>query len=329
MATLSYSPAAAVAGDTITLSLGSATHYEVGEYTITSVPSASALSTWRLQNKKGEPISTFVPDVPGTYGFKAHVFLALSGTVGDIAFSRRDLVSVATGTVYVGNRGILTVAALGQRVDIRIVELGGTVLGASLVNPVGDIATLATLDATVLAAVAALVGVDAGLMAEDLVDEVTSLLGKFYEHIRDDDVSHFVVDSVSSIQSLDISSVAGAIGGLNILYDHLMMHLGGTDTTWHHAVDLVNVPIVPKATSRATATVLLADLRRRVYARHIATVDSVHAAADTTTNIIVADLPLTAAIVAILDFFAARTPSTPTGENPAHAHAAKFGFSDS
>jgi hypothetical protein len=74
--------------------------------------------------------------------------------------------------------------------------------------------------------------------------------------------------------------------------------------------------------------VLLADLRRRVYSRHIATVGSpaVHGSADA-ANTVSADKPLTEAIVAILDYFADASPTAPSGTNPgAVSLAGAFGF---
>src|SRR5690349_4410631 len=107
MATLSYSPTAPVKGDVVTLSLASAGPSEFGRFELTSVPDASALETGMLLDAGDNPIDTFTPDVAGAYGIKAYVYFRVVGGPaypGDPAGEAREvLVSVATGTVYIGN----------------------------------------------------------------------------------------------------------------------------------------------------------------------------------------------------------------------------------
>lgn len=334
MATLSYSPTAPVKGEVVTLSLSAASPYEIGRYELTSVPDLSALETGMLLDANDDPIDTFTPDVAGAYGVKAYVYRSFSGAgayAGDPAGeAREELVSTATGTVYAGSAMALPIAGAGHRADLRLVLVGATITGASLVNPTTEAARLAGLDATVATALAALVGQDIGLAGEDLFTGVRALQQKYDSH-RKTGSWHVANDTVNAVTDRRIDSEVGAIEALNAFYDIVLAHMINNGNTGSHLnADRHSMPIAAKAHDRATATVLLADLRRRVYARHIVMVgtgaDQIHQNSGDASNGPSADTPIAAAIVAVLDYYAAQTPTTPTGESPGVAGAIEYGF---
>jgi hypothetical protein len=331
---LQYTPADPVPGDTVSLSITGATgQTEATRFALTSVPDQSAMSARMLVDEGGNAVQEFTPDVAGAYGVTAYDyrrFIGIPRYVGDPAGeSHERLVATQTGTVYVGNASKLTISALGSSIDLRLVIAGSTVRSASLVNPTTEIARLAALDSTVSAAVDALVGVAVGSLGEDIISDVASMIAKFNMHTANSSVHDEVYDPKNYMIEARIETLPGTISALNTFYDKVLAHMT-EDGGWHETPDRMHLPVAKKASDRASATVLLADLRSRIYSRHIATlgtdnVDQVHHETNTDHQLS-ADSPLTAAIVAVLDYFEAQTPATPTGENPGHAGSMGYGF---
>lgn len=327
---ITYTPTYPVVGDEITLAITSATgSTDATQFALTSVPDRSSLDLEILVDANDDPVQTFVADAAGVYGIKAYDYRRFSGGAaypGDPAGEARDeLVAVQTGSVYVADEMLLPIAGAGHSITLRWLTLGGTVVDASLVSPTTEKARQCALDSTVLAAVAALEGVDPGTVGETLVADVVSFISKFGAHIADVG-PHYAADTVNTIAGSTITTQAGAIVALNDLADKFLGHAADASGVWHHNIDRTNYTITAKASDVATATVKLVDMRR-VYAAHISTTTgSLHKLNDT-TNTNTADTLLTVAVKAILNFFASAAPTTPTGENPATVSAtARYGF---
>lgn len=325
-----------VAGDTVSLSITSATgSTDATRFQITSVPENSDLDTGMLVDEGGSPVQEFTPDVAGAYGVTAYDYRRVNGLArygGDPAgASYEKLVATQSGTVYVGEVMDLPIGGAGHQVTLRLTVVNGTVRAAELTSPTTDVARFSTLDTTVLAAVDALVDVAVSSLGEDLLTDVEDLRAAFHGHTEETEGSpavHADEDDVNDFDAKRIESAAGATETLNRLCDSIVRHMDNYGGGFHTTPDRVNLPVAKKASDVASATVLLADLRRRVYSRHIATVGSpaVHGQADG-DNEVSADLPLTAAIVAVLDYFADTTPTAPAGTNPgAVSLAGMFGF---
>jgi hypothetical protein len=336
--TIQSDPEYPVVGDVVTLSITAATgSTDATRFEITSVPENSTLETGMLVDEGGDPVQEFTPDVAGAYGVTAYDyrrFIGIPRYAGDpTGASYERLVATQSGTVYVGESLDLPIRGAGHQITLRLTVANGTVRAASLVSPTTAVARYAALDATVLAAVAALEDVAVASLGEDLPTDVEALRSAFGSHTQQSEGPPAVHEEEDDVNPIDVEqsgSVVGSLDLLNRLYDRIVAHMSNSGGGFHTTPDRLNMPIASKASDMATATVLLADLRRRVYSRHIDTVGSpaVHGTADDDVDsVLSADLPLTAAIVAILDYFADNTPTAPAGTNPgAVSLAGMFGF---
>jgi hypothetical protein len=331
---ITIDPTIPVAGEEVTLSISGATgSTDATRFELTSVPSRSALETGELVDAAGDPVQVFTPDAAGRYTFIAYDYRRFSGLgafAGDPAGEARDvLVATQTGSVFVADELLLPIAGAGHSLTLRCLVQNGEIAEASLEDSTTEKARLCALDAGVLAAVAALEGEDVDIVGENLITGVVAFIAKYEAHREavgtEEAKVHNEEDEVNVIAASTIVTQVGAISALNDLDDKLMGHLTTNTGEWHVALDGSNFPITPKSTNVAGATVKLVDLRR-VYAAHLATETTVHNYADT-DNVNSADSLLTAAIRAVLTFFAAQVPTTPDGESDATLEAtARYGF---
>lgn len=326
---VTYTPTHPVPDETVTLSItGASGQTAATRFEITSVPARSALDTGLLVDAAGDPVQEFVPDAAGAYAVTAYDYRRFSGVgayPGDPAGEARDvLVATQTGTVYVCDTMDLPIRAGEHEVTLRLLVSGTTVADASLVNPTTDKARLAALDSDVLAAVAALEGEAAATLGEQLDADVTTFVTQYNAHLNDIADVHLTTDEAHLMTAAKIAHQAGAGERLLDLYDAFVGHATGEDDLWHNTADFVNLPIASRSRGSGDLRVLLADMRR-VYAAHLAD-DDVHKNADG-DNGMPDPLPLTAAIIEILDYLAADEPATPTGENEGALDLASlFGF---
>jgi hypothetical protein len=317
-------------GDNVTLSITSATGSTAAtRFQITGLPENSGLETGMLVDEGGEPTQSFTPDVAGAYSVTAYDYRRFVGVpryAGDPAGASFDrLVATQSGTVYVGESMDLPIRAMGHQITLRLTVVNGTVRAASLTDPTTEIARYAALDATVLAAVDALVDVAVSGIGESIPDDVAAFREKFNAHLESADAHPFPGDTVNPVVIADTGTMIGAIRGLVELGEHYVRHLV-TPNEWHEdTFDVEHLPIAAPATDVAGAYVYLADLRR-VYPAHINDSPGLHPELDAAANL-TADSLLTDAIQAVLEYFADATPTAPSGTNPGSVSlAGAFGF---
>lgn len=335
--TITTDPAYPVVGETITLTITAATGQTAAtQFSLTSVPSRSALTTGLLVDDNGDPVQTFVGDCQGAFGVIAHDHRRTTGGEsypGDPAGAARDdLVAVQTGSVYVGALAELPIVTkFNDGATLRLRVVNATIRAAELVDPLTEVSRMASLEPAVVAALAALVGVAVTAMDVDFATDVNTIYTAYTGHIALTSGSvHMSADGVNVARVEPVNSIEGGIMRLRDLFDRYMGHaqataLGGT---WHETDDGKNLPVTVKPSSLAQATVHKADLRERCYRRHIAQVASPpsHGGVDATNTIAVA-LPLPAFISAFLDALVDANPTAAAGEQEGAVDIGRaFGF---
>lgn len=322
---VSASPTYPAAGDEVTLTLTGATALEtVYEFELTSVPSASALSAGKLVDAFGVAISTFTPDVAGSYGITGYAYTFYSGGSAPYENSptgevRRRLTSSATASVAAGTAMILPIVTKrGEGATLRLVSVDTTVRDASLVAPLSELSRVAALDSTVVAALAAMVGVAVAALDVDLATDVRNMQAAYLGHRTGSSSWHSQADTVNVITHGAPYSVDDSVVALNELYDRIVAHEAATGDV-HTNADTKNVPVTAKASALGSAIVTKADLRERCYERHRVMGNSgtpaVHLnAGGDTTYAMAAPLQLPAFISVFLDVLSAASQTPPTGE---------------
>lgn len=304
-------------------------------YTLTSETVTSSLRG--ALEGGSNPIDTFTPDVAGEYGVAAYEYFyapAVGSYDGDpLSVAQYRLLSTSTTTVNVGTALDLPINPVsGHSTTLRIIVIGDTVRAAALVNPATELARMAALDATVAAAVAAMVGVAVNSLDADFITDVTTIGAAYEAHrILVTGSVHYSSDTTNALLREQAYSIPTAIQRLNDIAAKLIGHTQATSAggTWHGFDDNLNtLQVAPSASSLAEAIVLKADLRERLYERHRGqtSAPAVHGLADN-TNTIAAPATLPAAIVAYLDYVADNTPDIPAGEAEGVSDAqAAWGF---
>jgi hypothetical protein len=344
--TITVSPTATTAGAEVTLGIAGAGAGRVGEFEVLSVPSGSAIPIGRILDANGNkpvptpasPSTTFTPDVAGVYGLRACIIRVRDGTGGahlddPMGVPSRRLVASVDDSLYVGQAMDLPIRTLlGHGATLRLIVVNATIRSAELVDPLTDISRVAILDASVVAALAALVGVGtaAGVLDVDFATDVDDLRTKYLAHLTDGAHAGSDTTNITTREAV-VGAIVESINVLNDLYDAMAghMHAGTGGGTWHGVDDGYNAPLTGKARTLAEAIVMKADLRERVYERHRVQTGSptVHPDGTDTTNTMAAPLPLPATIVAVLDAVAHAAPTAPTGEQQGVANLEHlFGF---
>ncbi len=331
--TISTSPAAPVALDDVTVTASTATG-DVVCIEITSVPPTSSVATAIVKlpgdatvygaadvvSKKRNALS-FTPDVAGEYGVTVYDFRY----VPEMAHTetRYDLIGSESGTVHIGETlDLPIVTTKGDGATLRIVVVDETVTGASLVDATTERARLAALQSSVTVPLAALVSLTVGAMGTDLVTGVNDLYDAFNRHrVFTSGSVHAAADTTNSIDTSDADVQESAIKVLNATRAAILGHLEdstGATTPWHTDDDLKNYPLTAPANSVATAIVLSADLRERVYERHRLQISSPNthgSSGDATNPLATSPSALDDVIVALLDAINDSDPTAPTGES--------------
>lgn len=322
---ITYSPASPVPGDTVELSSTLETTGRVARWFLTAAPSDSELELSEyLVNGAGDYVNEFVPDAAGRYAFTAYVYQQYSGVTsfsGDPVGSAREvMVASETGNVDVTSTNelpIVTTGGHGATLELRV--NGTTITAASLVDPRSDASRVAALGSAVVSALAALVGQASTAIGGDIATQATDLRTKFEAHrVLTAGSVHSNADTKNIVQAFSASSKDYGIQLANELHDKILAHMqqGASASPRFHTVDDgKNVPLAARAVDLGSATVLLADMRRRVYERHRAQTSSptVHGVADA-TNVLTAATLLENLIVAYLDALAVNTATVATGE---------------
>jgi hypothetical protein len=322
-----------VAGETVAFT-STTGDSDVCEYSLVTAPADSALTAGKLVNAQGVAVREFVPDVPGAF------VLAL--------FPKQEMCAdAATGiylktlvtesfTVHVGAALYLDLAPTnGHRSRLKLTIVGSTVRAAELVEPATTLARDAALDTTVAAAVEALVDVTVAGLDNTLETNANALRSAWGGHRVAYSPSgpsvHNSVDTVNTTISGDARSNEAAIILVRHLAQRITTHMmpGILDQGWHDFEDSKNTLMVsPNCTTLAQATVLSADLRFRVFRRHIGQVSDPqsHNTADPLNDVPNAQ-PLSAAIVAFLDYVSSNNPTAPGNESEGVADAlGRFGL---
>lgn len=289
----------------------------------------------------GTATNVIVPDVAGEYTLVASEYFTWPGDGGlegaPLSAAQKRLMSTASFTLNVGaDLGLPIEPVNGHASTLRITVVGDTVRAAALVNPKTELARVAALDSTVAAAVTALVGVAVNSLDADFITTVNAGCAAYEAHriLIGIPVVHASADSTNAMLRETANSVPAAVERLNDWAAKLVGHMQALTSggTWHGADDGKNVlQVAPRATTLGQAVVLLADLRNRVYRRHIAQTASPgsHASADALNDVsAVASGTIAYAIVQYLDFVASTSPGVAAGESEGIGDAiAAWGFS--
>jgi hypothetical protein len=329
---ISASPTYPAAGSEVTLA-STTGDADLTVFSLTAVPPTSALALGKIVDAQGSAVQVFTPDVPGEYTVSAQKRQKVGGGA---AGSWIKFLGIETTTVHVGGYVELPIVPTnGHASTLRLLIVNEMVRGASLVSPATELARVAALDATVAAAVTALVGVAVNSLDVEFVTDVNAIAAAYEAHrvlVGGFTAVHAYADTTNALLRETAYSIPSAIDRLNDLAQKLGAHreAGSSGGTWHSGGDDTknSLQVSPKATSLGEATVLKADLRARSYNRHRTLIASPasHGSADT-TNVLSAPLTLPSAIVAYLDFVATNAPSAASGESEGIADAqAAWGF---
>ena len=344
--TIAISPLYPVVDEDVTFTSDTA----VGDHSviaITSLPSASEMTAGLMLNLADDyKYSALVAveeqsnadaaafDVPGEYGVTLYDISELPGlrATDNSGSARRFVInSTDTTTVHVGAIIDLSIrTTTGRGATLRLQVNDSTVRAASLVDPTDEGARVLALMAAPAAGLAALIGVNAAVMGNDLVIGTNDLLAKYEAHRVVVGGVHAVADATNVANRTAVTSLAGAIAVLNQLRTVIAAHqqLVPAAGAWHPVGDWKNVSLAAPANDMRSATVLLADLRERVYAPHrvqIAT-PACHGVADP-GNALTGVTVLDTAICSYLDALVTANPPVLAGEpEGAHRAAANFGF---
>lgn len=323
-----------VAGEAVTLSTSTGDN-DVAEWSLTSVPAESALTLGKIVNAQGVAQSVFTPDVPGVYAVSCIPGQELCPDPARGVYVKR--LTPETLSLNVGQALTLPINVLsGHNLTLRLTVVGSTVRAAELTNARTTIAANAILDTTVAAAVGALVGVAVSSLDYDLPTNVATLRTNWEGHRLAYSPSgssvHNLVDPVNITIGDAPRTNAMAIPYLQHLAQRITTHMvpGILDGGWHDEDDVVQaLAVAPTCRTLAQATVLFADLAYRCFQRHRGQVSSPAASHNTAdlANSMGTAPPLSAAIVAILDYLASAAPTTPSTESSGVALAtSRFGF---
>ena len=332
---LSISPAYPVYGEEVTMAsdLGDP---EVARFEITSVPSTSSVSLGLVVDEAGEPIQTITLDKPGVYGVNVYSYYLFAGAQaypGDPCGGvRTKLMNVASATLQVGGYSTLAIEPEnGHKATLQLTIVGDTIRGAELTNFGSALARIAALDATVIAALSALVDVDVVDADLPFITDVNDICLLATGHMAETHPVHpGNADTTNVLLREPANSIPAAIQRLNdIVAKFANGHMQATTAggTWHGTDDGENtLQVKAFARSLAEAVVLKADFRERVYSRHRSMGPDTHGGPDG-DNEPQPPRELTVAIVAYLDFVANSAPTAPSGENSgAVAAQAGWGF---
>jgi hypothetical protein len=333
---INTTPAYPLPGDEITLSRTGG-QGNVTEFEILSVPVGSKVPLGRLVSLRKEPIATFKPDVQGAYGIRGYEYRDIylpedAGGPSDGSAMRR-LMGFQDGTVYVTAALDLPIqTVLGHHAVLRLYVHNATVRGAQFHKPSTDQAKVAIQQSTVVAAVAALVGVTAsmGSLMEDFVSDVRALGEKYDTHIKIAGGVHNSADTTNVAKRQPAYSVPAALDQLMELADVMLEHMRPRSGpgAWHNADDTKNLPISHRSPIFPNALVALAEIRE-LYEKHrvqIASPNSHDGPDNGVGSTMPAPLPLTACIVAFLDAVASQSLSVPTGVQPGVVNLSTVGF---
>lgn len=326
VAALTYTPIYPEPGETVTLAIsGSAGDPNYSRFGLAVVPNRSALELGMLVDINGAYIKTFVPDVAGRYEidpYDVRAFLGQPQSSGDAASEPRQVViaKISRSYVHVVSFVDMRIATLpGHDITLRFGLAEDIIVSAELVEPSTDLARLAALSTNVVASLAGLVGDDISTVATTLVVRVTALRTAFEAHrILTAGAVHASADTTNVTNYEPPNSDDTALACLQDLYAKIIKHTiaGISGGTWHTNDDTKNSIITPLPLTKAQAIVTLSDLEWRVYEPHRVLIAApiVHGAADN-TNTLAAPNELTTLIVNYLNFIAANTAITISGEN--------------
>lgn len=276
--------------------------------------------------------NTFTPDVGGEYDITVYEFREVVGfTQGHDADpnadARFDLKAVSTfvaslGVVVGANMDLPLLTSDGEGATLRFNVSDVIVRVATIVDAVTEKSRVAALQTSVTAALAAIIGSAVSVLGTDLIAGTNDVSDEYERH-RQLTVGpvHVNGDTTNVVDLGDADSLDGAIALLNELQLKIVRHLtdsASATTNWHvgGVDDLLNLPLAAPAADLASATVLLADMRERVYERHRVQIanPSAHTTADSTNDLDDDPTLLDDIIVAYFDALADDTPTAPDNE---------------
>lgn len=334
---LTTSPTYPVAGNTVTFSVTGASGTLQG-YEIVSGPSgispglvlksASDDDASLEHHARADNLgTTFTVSKAGRYTVNIYDFRRSGGIPDYIAQptgeTRIDLAQVVQTTFDVGDEAYLPIVTVrGDGGKLKLTVVNDTVRVAAIVSTANEKSRIAALQSAVTTPLAALVGQTVGSIGNALQAGVNDLRAKYEAHRVLVGGVHADTDTTNQADRDDADSQEGAIKLLNRLFYVISQHMqvtgvgGGAGAPWHSEEDWKNQPAVDTADDVASGTVLLCDLRERVYERHRAQTanPASHAGADN-VNVLTANTKLDDTIVAYLDALMDDDPTAPTAES--------------
>jgi hypothetical protein len=363
---VTHTPASPLADDEVTLDV-TATTGTAFAYELTAVPESSALATGLLLSSQyaGDPVpgtaaealerglatDVFTPDAPGVYSVTCHEYTSTLGQPsyqGDPAGEDRYIwAATQTGTVSVlAEVDLPIVTERGDGATLRMGVNSTTILTAELVDHTTEAAREAAIMAGPVAALAGLVGIaldvagEYGADGNSLQNGANDLRTHYEAHrvLVGAGPCHPVADATNRTLSTACNSQVGAIALLNRLRQVIVAHCrngSAAAANWHNGDDLFCTLLAPTATNTASATVLSADLRWRIYERH-RVLDGdfgpplepfCHTTEDVTNPLTYSISKLDTLIAAYLDALAIVVATAPAGEPPGAVSAwHRYGF---
>lgn len=269
----------------------------------------------------------FTADVAGDYNFRLYEFTEFSAApahdLDPTGTSRLEIVQQQDLTVSVGQKLSLPIRTiLNRNVTITLGVIGTTIRTAA-VSPFDsedELTRIALLQSTVQTSLAALINVTVPNILLPPQTSIDELAIEYNDHrIVTAPAVHGFADTTNAVLSERSDSQTSAIDQINRLRAALFGHLVGASaaaSAWHAVDDLKNLPVVLSAQDLGGATVLLCELRWRVYNRHRQQTASPasHGTSDT-VNVLTAIKPLEQLIVDVIDALVAADPTAPIRES--------------
>lgn len=269
----------------------------------------------------------FTADVAGDYNFRLYEFTEFSAApaydLDPAGTTRLQMVQQQDLTISVGQELSIPIRTTLDRNVLITLGVVGTTIRTVAVNPFDpedELTRIALLQSTVQASLAALVNVTVPNLLLPPQTSIDELATEYNDHrIVTAPAVHGFADTTNVVLSERSDSQASAIEQINRLRAVLVGHLLGASaaaSAWHAADDLKNLPVVLSAHDLGGATVLLCELRWRVYDRHRQqTANPASHGTSDTVNVLTAIKPLEQLIVDVIDALVAADPTAPVRES--------------
>lgn len=280
---ITTSPTSPVAGSSVTLSSSLDTGVAADALVIelTSLPDASTLSLGYVTNNSAlddqatsaleiaaseNDTASFTPDEPGGYGVTIYLFTRVAA-IGEES-PRWRLKASESATIDIGGYVDLDILTdLGDGATLRLTIVGSTITGAALRDFVNDKSRVAALRSDVISRLSDIESTAVSTALGSIITRVDDLRTELEDHFAST-TWHTVADSGNLPELAAPKTIDGAIDVLNQCREAVRGHVLNEGGGYHTNQDLDAVPVIGEAVSLAEATVLLAEVRERLYETH-------------------------------------------------------------